>query len=70
MFVNMLVPFKTSSKVAAGPLASGDPQVTLSLWRCTHLMDHELIGNPKPNPQRVPHIHYKMEILQATSSST
>jgi len=28
-----------------------------SLWRYTHLMDHELIGNPKPNPQRVPHIH-------------
>ena len=26
----MLVPVETSSKVAAGPLASGDPQVTLS----------------------------------------
>jgi hypothetical protein len=25
-----LVPVETSSKVAAGPLASGDPQVTLS----------------------------------------
>jgi hypothetical protein len=26
----MLVPVETSSKVDAGPLASGDPQVTLS----------------------------------------
>jgi hypothetical protein len=26
----MLVPVETSSKVTAGPLASGDPQVTLS----------------------------------------
>jgi len=25
------------------------------------LMDHELIGNPKPNPQRVPHIHSQDE---------
>jgi hypothetical protein len=29
-----LVPVKTSSKVAAGPLASGDPQVTLSHVEC------------------------------------
>ena len=26
-----------------------------SLWRYTHLMDRELIGNPKPNPQRAIH---------------
>ena len=30
MFANTLVPIETSSKVTAGPLASGDPQVTLS----------------------------------------
>ena len=30
MLANMLVPVETSSKVATGPLASGDPQVTLS----------------------------------------
>jgi hypothetical protein len=29
-----LVPVETSSKVAAGPLASGDPQVTLSPVEC------------------------------------
>jgi hypothetical protein len=29
-----LVPIKTSSKVAASPLASGDPQVTLSHVEC------------------------------------
>jgi hypothetical protein len=34
VFVNMLVPVETSSKVAAGPLASGDPQVTLSHVEC------------------------------------
>ena len=28
------VPVETSSKVAAGPLASGDPQVTLSHMEC------------------------------------
>jgi hypothetical protein len=30
----MLVLIETSSKVAAGPLASGDPQVTLSHMEC------------------------------------
>jgi hypothetical protein len=30
----MLVPVETSSKVAVGPLASGDPQVTLSHMEC------------------------------------
>ena len=30
MVATKLVPVETSSKVAAGPLASGDPQVTLS----------------------------------------
>jgi hypothetical protein len=34
MFANTLVPVKTSSKVAAGPLASGDPQVTFSHVEC------------------------------------
>ena len=34
MFANTLVPVETSSKVAAGPLASGDPQVTLSHVEC------------------------------------
>jgi hypothetical protein len=29
-----LVPVETSSKVAAGPLASGDPQVTLFHMEC------------------------------------
>ena len=28
------VPVETSSKVVAGPLASGDPQVTLSHMEC------------------------------------
>jgi hypothetical protein len=34
-FANHLVLVETSSKVAAGPLASGDPQVTLShvVWQ-------------------------------------
>jgi hypothetical protein len=27
------------------------------LWRCTHLLDHELIDYQESNPQRVPHIH-------------
>jgi len=35
----------------------GCHQATSLLWRYTHLMDHELIGNPKLNPQRVLHIH-------------
>jgi hypothetical protein len=30
VFANTLVPVETSSKVTVGPLASGDPQVTLS----------------------------------------
>ena len=34
MFANMLVPVETSFKVAAGPLASGDSQVTLSHVEC------------------------------------
>ena len=34
VLANTLVPIKTSSKVAAGPLASGDPQVTLSHVEC------------------------------------
>jgi hypothetical protein len=34
MFANMLVLVETSSKVAASPLASGDPQVTLSHVEC------------------------------------
>ena len=34
MIANMLVPIDTSSKVAIGPLASGDPQVTLSHVEC------------------------------------
>jgi hypothetical protein len=34
MFANMLVPVETSSKVAVGPLASGDPQVTPSYVEC------------------------------------
>ena len=34
MLANTLVPVETSSKVAAGPLASGDPQVTLSHMEC------------------------------------
>ena len=34
MLGNTLVPVETSSKVAAGPLASGDPQVTLSHMEC------------------------------------
>jgi len=32
-------------------------QATSSLWRYTHLMDHELIDNPKSNPQWVLRIH-------------
>ena len=34
MLVNTLVPVETSSKVAASPLAIGDPQVTLSHVEC------------------------------------
>ena len=34
MLANMLVPVETSFKVAAGPLASGDSQVTLSHVEC------------------------------------
>ena len=34
MLANTLVPIETSSKVATGPLASGDPQVTLSHMEC------------------------------------
>ena len=34
MLANMLVPVETSSKVTAGPLASGDLQVTLSHVEC------------------------------------
>ena len=34
MLTNTLVPIETSSKITAGPLASGDPQVTLSLMEC------------------------------------
>jgi hypothetical protein len=34
VFANTLVPVETSSKVAAGPLAISDPQVTLSHVEC------------------------------------
>ena len=34
MLANTLVLVETSSKVPAGPLASGDPQVTLSHVEC------------------------------------
>jgi hypothetical protein len=34
VFANTLVPIETSSKVVAGPLASGDPQITLSHVEC------------------------------------
>ena len=34
MLTNTLVPVETSSKVAASPFASGDPQVTLSHMEC------------------------------------
>ena len=34
MLANTLVPIETSSKIAVGPLASGDPQVTLSHMEC------------------------------------
>jgi hypothetical protein len=34
VFANTLVPVETSSKVAAGPLGNGDPQVTLSHIEC------------------------------------
>jgi hypothetical protein len=34
VFANTLVPVETSSKVVVGPLASGDPQVTLSHMEC------------------------------------
>ena len=35
MLANTLVLIETSSKVAAGPLASGDSQVTLSHVECS-----------------------------------
>ena len=34
MLANTLVPVETSSKVVVGPLASGNPQVTLSHMEC------------------------------------
>jgi hypothetical protein len=34
VLANTLVPIETSSKVAASPLASGNPQVTLSHVEC------------------------------------
>ena len=34
VLANTLVPIETSFKVTAGPLASGDPQVTLSHMKC------------------------------------
>ena len=34
VLANTLVPIETNSKVAAGPLASGDLQVTLSYMEC------------------------------------
>jgi hypothetical protein len=34
VLANTLVPVETSSKVAIDPLASGDPQVTLSHMEC------------------------------------
>jgi hypothetical protein len=34
MFANTLVPIETSSKIAASPLASGDPYITLSHVEC------------------------------------
>ena len=34
MVATKLVPIERSSKIAAGPLASGDPQVTLSHMEC------------------------------------
>ena len=34
MLANTLVPVDTSSKVATGPIASGDSQVTLALVEC------------------------------------
>jgi hypothetical protein len=34
VFTNTLVPVETSSKVIAGPLASGDPQVILFHEEC------------------------------------
>ena len=34
MVATKLVPVETSSKVVVGPLASGDPQVTLSHMEC------------------------------------
>ena len=35
MLANTLVPVETSSKVATGPLASGDTQITLSHMECS-----------------------------------
>jgi hypothetical protein len=34
VFANTLVPIETSSKVVTSPLASGDPQITLSHVEC------------------------------------
>jgi hypothetical protein len=34
VFANTLVPVETGSKVSTSPLASGDPQVTLSHVEC------------------------------------
>jgi hypothetical protein len=34
VIANTLVPVETNSKVVVGPLASGDPQVTLSHVEC------------------------------------
>jgi uncharacterized membrane protein len=45
------------------------PASYFSVWRCTHLMDHELIDYQESNPQQVPHIHSQDGILQATSST-
>ena len=44
MLVNTLVLGETSSKVAAGPLASGDLQVTLSHMECLpQALAHDMV---------------------------
>ena len=43
MLANTLVSVETSSKVAVGPLASGDPQVTFSHVEC---LPHALVLDP------------------------
>ena len=43
MVATKLVPVETSSKVTVGPLASGDPQVTLSHVEC---LPQALVLNP------------------------